>query len=60
MIYIKEEQQYKGIKNIIDDLGWKDLADRRNDTHLTLFYKIVNHQVNVPSEYIIIVIQCGV
>ncbi len=35
---------------MINDLGCRDLADRRKDRHLTLFYKISNHEVNVISE----------
>ncbi len=37
---------------MINDLGWRDLADRRRNTCLMLFYKIVNYVVNVPSELI--------
>ncbi len=33
-------------------MKWKDVADRK-DTCLSLFYKIVNHEVNVPSDSII-------
>ncbi len=32
-------------------IGWNDTADRRTDS---LVYKIVNHDVNVPSEGILI------
>ncbi len=32
---------------MINNLGWKDLVNRRKGTHLTLFYKIVNHDVNI-------------
>ncbi len=37
----------------INDLKWKDLVDRRH-TCLSLFYKIVEYEVNAPSESIII------
>ncbi len=35
---------------MINDLGWRDLADSRRDTCLMLFYELVDHEVNVPSE----------
>ncbi len=51
-IYLKEKHHYNSVNKMINDLGWRDLADRRRDIHLTLFYKI--HKVNVPSESILI------
>ncbi len=39
---------------MINVLGKKDLADRRRDARLTLFFKIVNHKVNGPSKCMII------
>ncbi len=33
---------------------WKYLADTRRDIYLQLFYKIVNQDVNFPSEGVII------
>ncbi len=56
-IYIKEEQQYNSATEMINDLACKDLEDRSRDTHLTLFYKIVDREVNAPSEGIIILIK---
>ncbi len=53
-IYLKEEQHYNSVTKMINSLGWRDLADRRRDIHLTLLFKIVNHQVNVTSEGIFI------
>ncbi len=50
MIYIKEEQQYKNVTKMINDLRWKDLEERRQDICLILIYTIVNHQVNISSE----------
>ncbi len=32
---------------VINDLGRRDLADRRRDIWQTLFNKILNHEVNV-------------
>ena len=31
----------------VQDLGWQDLASRRRDIRLALFYKIVNHLVTI-------------
>ncbi len=59
-IYIKEEQQYNSVTKTIKDLGWKDQADRGRDTCPPIFYKIVNHDVNVPSEGIFIPTKGGV
>ncbi len=53
-VYLKEEQEYVSVSKMIEDLKWKDLADRRRDTRLTLFYKIVHNHVNIePDETII-------
>ena len=46
-IYIEEDQQYNSVTKMINELGWKDLADRRRDTGLTLSYKIINDDVNI-------------
>ncbi len=52
--YIKEKQQYnqtdKNVTKMVKDPAWKDLADMRKDvnTFNILFYKIVNHDINVP------------
>ncbi len=35
---------------MLNDLGWNDLGDRRKHTHLTLFYKIVHHEINISSK----------
>lgn len=48
MIYITEAQPYNSTE-LINVLGWKHLADSKGDIHLTIFYKIVNHEVNSPS-----------
>ncbi len=44
---------------MINELRWKDLEDGRRDIWWTLFYKIVNHKLNVPSEVIIIQMKGG-
>ncbi len=56
-IYIKEEQQFNSVTKMINDLGWKDLAEGNSKhTCLMLFYKVANHEVNVPSDGILILI----
>ena len=52
-IYLKEEQEYVSVSKMIEDLGWQDLANRRRETRLALFYKIINEQVNVPHNEIL-------
>ncbi len=44
---------------MINDLRWRDLADRGRNRHLTLFYNIVNHEVKVASECILILANGG-
>ncbi len=38
------------VTKMINALRWKDLVDERMNICWMLFYKIVNHKVNVPSE----------
>ncbi len=53
-VYLKEEQEYVSVSKMIADLKWKDLADRRRDTRLTLLYKIVHNHVNIePDETLV-------
>ena len=49
-VYQKEEQEYVSVSKMIEDLKWKDLADRRRDTRLTLLYKIVHNHVNIEPD----------
>jgi hypothetical protein len=39
---------------MIQELGWKILQDRRKDIRLTMLYKIVNEIANVPTEDLLI------
>ncbi len=39
---------------MINDPRWRDIADWRRDIFLMQFYKIVNHEVNVPQESMLI------
>ena len=52
-IYLKDEQEYISVSKMIEELGWQDLANRRRETRLALFYKIINEQVNVPHQEIL-------
>jgi len=38
------------VTSLLKQLGWKSLEDRRADARLTLFYKIVNKEVDVPRD----------
>ena len=40
--------------SMLQDLGWRNLASRRNNTRLALFYKIVHQLVAVPTDDILI------
>ncbi len=53
-IYVIAEQWYNNVIKIINGLGCVKFEDSRRGTHLTVLYKIVNHEENVLSEYIII------
>jgi ribonuclease P/MRP protein subunit RPP40 len=52
-IYNKEEQQYNSVTKMINELGCKDLADRRRNIRLSLFYKIINEDVNICTSDIL-------
>ena len=45
--YLQDEQRYNSVTKMINELGWKNLAERRRDIRLTLFYKIINEDVKV-------------
>ena len=36
---------------IVEDLGWETLQNRRLNNQLTLLYKTVNNQIEIPAEY---------
>ena len=40
--------------SMLQDLGWRNLASRRKDTWLALFYKIKHQLVAVPTDNILI------
>ena len=39
---------YDSVSDMLGDLGWRSLEDRRTDSRLRLFYKIVHGLVAVP------------
>ena len=49
MFLVQEQDEYNSVTKMIQELGWKDLADRRRDTRLTLLYKIVHNHVNIEA-----------
>ena len=38
---------YTSVTNMLKDLGWKPLSDRRNELRLLMFYKILHHLVDI-------------
>ena len=44
---------YDSVTNMLDDLGWQSLENRRIDAHLVMFYKIVHCHVaiQIPSYF---------
>ena len=36
---------------MVEDLGWETLQNRRLNNRLTLLYKIINDQVEIPANY---------
>ena len=42
------------VTSMLQDLGWQDLAGRRRNIRLALFYKIVHHLVAVPTDDLLI------
>ena len=35
---------------MIDQLNWQKLENHRNNSHLCLLYKIMQHQIHVPTD----------
>ena len=41
------------VTDMLNDLKWRSLENRRRDARLTMFYKIINHQVAInPENYL--------
>jgi hypothetical protein len=53
--YVKQNySKHSSVTRMIQELGWKNLKDRRKDIRLTMLYKIVNNIANVPKDEILI------
>ncbi len=53
--FVKGDYSYRSsVTAMLQDLGWTNLADRRRDLRLALFYKVVNELVAVPTDGILI------
>jgi hypothetical protein len=53
--FVKQDySNYSSVTRMIQELGWKNLQERRKDLRLTMLYKIVNDIANVPKEEILI------
>ena len=38
---------------MLNELGWKNLEERRRETRLTLLFKLTHNEINIPTEGII-------
>ena len=47
-------QRTSSVTQMMQDLSWDNLAERRAKTKVVMLYKIVNHLVDVPSEQYLI------
>jgi len=45
-----DHRQTSSVTQMLKDLGWESLADRRRDLRLALLYKIVNHFAKVTTD----------
>ena len=52
-IYNEQNYEYTSVTRMIQELGWKNLEERRRDIRLALLYKITHDQTNIPTEDII-------
>ena len=53
--FVKQDySKYSSVTRMIQELGWKNLQDRRKDIRLTMLYKIANDIANVPNKEILI------
>ncbi len=49
--YVKKRYHNRSsVTDMLNDLQWKSLEDRRKEARLIMFYKIVNNLVHIPSE----------
>ena len=42
------------VTNLLSDLGWKPLSHRRNKLRLLMFYKIIQHLININTDSLLI------
>ena len=38
---------------MLNELGWKNLEERRRETRLTLLFKLTHNEINIPTEGIV-------
>ena len=53
-IYDQASDDYHSVTNMLNELGWKNLEERRRETRLTLLFKLTNNQIDIPTEGIVI------
>ena len=46
--------RYSSVSDMLDELGWPSLSQRRQEARLILFYKIINGLAQVPFEGVLI------
>ena len=46
--------RYYSVSDMLDELGWQPLSQRRQEAQLILFYKIINGLAQVPFEGILV------
>jgi hypothetical protein len=44
----RDYSPFSSVSAMVQDLGWRSLADRRNDSKLIMFYKIYHNLVAIP------------
>ena len=47
-------QVFSSVSDMLDELGWTPLSQRRQEARLILFYKIVNGLAQVPFEGVLV------
>ena len=45
---------YASVTNLLTNLGWKPLSDRRNELRLLMFYKVVHHLVDINADNLLL------
>ena len=52
-IYNEQNDEYTSVTKMMQELGWKNLEERRRDIRLAILYKITHNQTNIPTVDII-------